>query len=78
MRKRITLTNDQECSHNYIEVLWNDNAKLDLDLFALLLDTDDKLIYDGDFVFYNSENRSVPFDPENGITVPAGVITHFL
>lgn len=64
MRNLITLTNDQACAHNYIEVLWNGNAELDLDLFAILLDKDDKLISDGDFVFYNSDNRTAPFDPE--------------
>lgn len=60
----ITLTNDQALSLNYIDVMWNGNADLDLDLFAILLDKGDKLIEDGDFVFYNSENRTVPFDPD--------------
>lgn len=57
------LTDGQVHSHNYIEVLWNGDANLDLDLFAVLLDKDGKLIDDRDFVFYNSENRTEPYTP---------------
>lgn len=64
MQKHISLTKQQVLSHNYIEVLWKDNEDINVDLFAILLDKEDKLIEDGDFVFYNSESRTSSFDPE--------------
>lgn len=62
--KIYTLTPDQVRSHNCIKVFWNSISEVELDLFAILLDKNDKLIEDGDFVFYNSVSRTLPFDPE--------------
>lgn len=62
------LTLTQVCSHNYIKVLWNSNTGLTLDLFGFLLDKGRKLVDEGDLVYYNSRNRTEPFDQNKWCT----------
>ncbi len=53
---------DKSAGLNNLSVILGWKSGADLDASAFLLGEDGVILEDGDFVFYNSENRSEPFD----------------
>ena len=59
--ERFSLKKSEGLNNLIITLSWDGDA--DLDISAFLVGEDGLITDDADFVFYNSQNRSEPFDP---------------